>query len=142
MEEKTKPQPRGIRNNNPLNIRKGSSWKGERPVQTDQAFEEFVSMEWGIRAGIKLIKNHITGFNGKRPQANTIKKLISVWAPAKENNTEAYIRTVCQQTTIGRNDLLHANDRRSIIAIARAMAFVECGVWLEPELFESAYDLL
>lgn len=142
MEEKKKPQPRGIRNNNPLNIRKGSSWKGERPVQTDQAFEEFVSMEWGVRAGIKLIKNHITGFNGKRPPANTIKKLISVWAPVTENNTEAYIRTVCQQTAIGRNDLLHANDRRSIIAIARAMAYVECGVWLEPKLFESAYDLL
>lgn len=142
MEEKIKPQPRGIRNNNPLNIRKGSSWKGERPVQTDQAFEEFVSMEWGIRAGIKLIKNHITGFNGKRPTANTIKKLISVWAPAKENNTEAYIRTVCDQTAIGRNELLHAGDRRSIIAIARAMAYVECGVWIEPEIFESAYDLL
>lgn len=142
MEEKKKPQPRGIRNNNPLNIRKGSSWKGERPVQTDQAFEEFVSMEWGIRAGIKLIRNHITGFNGKRPPANTIKKLISVWAPVTENNTEAYVRTVCLQTAIGRNDLLHASDRRSIIAIARAMAYVECGVWLEPELFESAYDLL
>ena len=142
MEEKKKPMPRGIRNNNPLNIRKGSNWKGERPIQPDQAFEEFVSMEWGIRAGIKLIRNHITGFNGKRPPANTIKKLISVWAPAKENNTEAYIRTVCQQTAIGRNDLLHVNDRRSIIAIARAMAYVECGVWIEPEVFESAYDLL
>lgn len=142
MEETKKPQPRGIRNNNPLNIRKGSSWKGERPIQTDQAFEEFVSMEWGIRAGLKLIRNHITGFNGKRPPANTIKKLIAVWAPSTENNTEAYIRTVCQQTAIGRNDLLHAGDRRAIIAIARAMAYVECGVWLEPELFESAYDLL
>lgn len=142
MEEKKKPMPRGIRNNNPLNIRKGSNWKGERPIQTDQAFEEFVSMEWGIRAGIKLIRNHITGFNGKRPPANTIKKLISVWAPAKENNTETYIHTVCQQTAIGRNDLLHAGDRRSIIAIARAMAYVECGVWIEPEIFESAYDLL
>lgn len=142
MEEKKKPRPRGIRNNNPLNIRKGSSWKGERPIQPDQAFEEFVSMEWGIRAGIKLIRNHITGFNGKRPKANTIKKLIAVWAPNNENNTEAYIRTVCQQTAICRNDILHADDRRSIIAIARAMAYVECGVWLEPELFESAYDLL
>lgn len=142
MEENKKPQPRGIRNNNPLNIRKGSNWKDERPIQQDQAFEEFVSMEWGIRAGIKLIRNHITGFNGKRPPANTIKKLISVWAPSTENNTEAYIRTVCQQTAIGRNDLLHADDRRSIVAIARAMAYVECGVWLEPELFQSAYDLL
>ena len=35
--------PRGIRNNNPLNIRKGCNWKGERHPQTDKAFEEFES---------------------------------------------------------------------------------------------------
>lgn len=142
MDKTGKKEPRGIRNNNPLNIRKGNSWTGERLIQNDKRFEEFESMQMGIRAGIKLIRNHITGFNGKRSPANTIKKLISVWAPATENNTEAYIRSVCQQTAIGRNDLLHANDRRSIISIARAMAYVECGVWLEPKLFESAYDLL
>lgn len=142
MKELKKKEPRGIRNNNPLNIRKGGNWKGERPIQKDKHFEEFESMQMGIRAGIKLIRNHITGFNGKRPSANTIKKLISVWAPDTENNTDDYIRTVCQQTAIGRNDLLHANDRRSIIAIARAMAYVECGEWLDQEIFESAYDLL
>ena len=44
--------PRGIRNNNPLNIRRspGQTWQGECPVQTDKAFVQFRSMKWGIRA--------------------------------------------------------------------------------------------
>ena len=44
--------PRGIRNNNPLNIRKGNNWKGERPNQTDKAFEEFETMQMEDRKSV------------------------------------------------------------------------------------------
>lgn len=135
-------QPRGIRNNNPLNIRKGSNWKGERPKQTDKAFEEFESMEYGIRAALKLIRNHISGFGGKRIPANTLKKLITVWAPPTENHTQSYIETVCKHTGLLPSQVLHVGDRKNIVAICRAMAFVECGVWLDEELFDSAWDLM
>lgn len=138
----TMSEARGIRNNNPLNIVKGCNWKGERPVQKDKVFEEFESMQMGLRAGIKLIKNHINGFNGRRRPCNTIRKLIYTWAPPNENDTPAYIATVCRHTGLSQYEIIHSGDRRNIIAIARAMAYVECGVWLEPELFESAYDLL
>lgn len=133
---------RGIRNNNPLNIRKGSTWKGERPTQVDREFEEFVSIEWGVRAGLKLIRNHIAGFGGSRQPMNTIYKLISVWAPPCENNTRNYVRTVSLHTGLLPSEIIKPNDRKMICAIARAMAFVECGVWLDPEIFFSAWDLL
>ena len=135
-------QPRGIRNNNPLNIRKGSTWKGERPNQTDTAFEEFVSMEWGIRAAFKLMRNHITGFKGTRPKMGTLKKLISVWAPPTENATTRYVDFVSAHVGLLPSDPIDADDRKMMCRIARAMAFVECGVWIEPEKFESAWDLL
>lgn len=137
-----KKEPRGIRNNNPLNIRKGSSWQGERPNQTDKAFEEFVSMEYGIRAGLKLIRNHITGFNGSRRPCNTLRKLITVWAPPTENNTEKYIETVCSATGLLSSQVIRANDKKNLLAICRAMAYMECGVWLDKELFESAWNLM
>ena len=50
---------RGIRNNNPLNIRKvpGQRWKGEvLPLRGsgegagDKSFVQFESLEWGLRA--------------------------------------------------------------------------------------------
>ena len=142
MKEKKKKEPRGIRNNNPLNIRKGSSWKGERPVQTDPAFEEFISMEYGIRAGLRLMRNHINGFKGTRPKMNTLKKLISVWAPPSENATSNYVEFVASHVGLSSTAILDPNDRAQMTHIARAMAFVECGVWIEQEKFDSAWYLM
>lgn len=142
METAKKKEPRGIRNNNPLNIRKGNNWKGERPKQTDPAFEEFESMEMGIRAAIKLIRNKIKGGKVGRKPLCTIRLLVSSWAPPTENKTEAYIRFVSSQTGILPAEIIHFDDRRKIIAIARAMACYECGEWIDEKIFESAYDLL
>ena len=135
-------KPRGIRNNNPLNIRKGCSWRGERPVQTDKAFEEFISMEWGIRAAFKLLRNHITGFKGTRPKMNTLRKLIGVWAPPSENATTKYVDFVASHVGLLPSDIINPDDRALMVNIARAMAFVECGEWIDTQLFESAWDLL
>lgn len=133
---------RGIRNNNPLNVRKGSNWKGERPVQTDSEFEEFLTIQLGIRAAFKLMRNHITGFQGRRPKMNTLKKLIAVWAPPTENATTRYVDFVSAHVGLLPSDIIDPNDRKMMCKIARAMASVECGVWIEPEVFESAWDLL
>ena len=48
--------PRGIRNCNPLNIRKGKDqWKGLLKVQNDKSFYQFKAMEWGYRAAFRLL---------------------------------------------------------------------------------------
>ena len=134
--------PRGIRNNNPLNIRKGSNWKGERKVQTDKAFEEFETLQYGLRAGLKLIRNQISGFNGSRPKFNTIGKLIKVWAPPSENQTLRYVDFVCQAVGKQPFDIIREDDQKLICDIARAMAFVECGQWIDIDQFESAWFLI
>jgi len=133
---------RGIRNNNPFNIRKGNNWKGERPNQTDKEFEEFISMEYGIRAGLRLILNHITGFRGKRKPMNTVRKLITTWAPPSENNTERYIETVCRAVPCSSFAIIDPKDKNTICKIARAMVAMECGVWMDEKVFESAWFLL
>lgn len=133
---------RGIRNNNPMNIRKGNSWKGERPVQQDADFEEFVSMEYGLRAGFKLMRNHITGFKGTRPKMNTIQKLIGVWAPRTENATDRYVRVVCQRTGYSPTQIIDPTNSGMMIAIAQAMVYVECGVEIKKEFYQSAWALL
>lgn len=142
MSIETKKAPRGIRNNNPLNIRKGSSWKGECPVQTDSAFEQFVSMEWGIRAAFKLLRNHISGFKGTRPKMNTYRKIISMWAPPSENATEEYINYVCRQCNAQPSDIIDPDNKGQMVSLAREMAYVECGQYIEKKKFESAWDLL
>lgn len=135
-------QARGIRNNNPLNIRKGCNWRGERSVQLDREFEEFESMEFGIRAAIKLICNHINGKTSRHKPCTNLVQLIETWAPPTENNTKAYIKTVEELTGINRYQRIYANNREMVSRIVMAMAKVETGVLLDANLVRSAWDLL
>lgn len=134
--------PRGIRNNNPLNIRKGNNWKGERHPQKDKAFEEYESMEMGVRAGFKLIKNYMSGYNGLTQKFNTIEKIVRRWAPPSENNTRKYIERVSQLSGIPSRQILSFSQRNYMVAIVDAMIRVECGEPIDTSIIESAYDLV
>ena len=134
--------PRGIRNNNPLNIRKGSKWKGERTTQTDPAFEEFISMEYGVRAGFIILRKYMSGYNGLTEKFNTIEKIIKRWAPPSENNSRAYIEAVSKWTGIPSTQRLAFSQRNYMVAIVDAMIKVECGQSIDRAIIESAYDMV
>lgn len=134
--------PRGIRNNNPLNIRVGNDWKGERHNAKDKSFEEFTSMEFGIRAGFIILRKYITGYNGLTQKFNTIEKMISRWAPANENNTAAYISQVSKLSGIPSTLKISFKQKSFMVAIVDAMIFVECGQHVDKQLIESAYDMV
>ena len=114
-------EPRGIRNNNPLNIRHGSKWQGLRPEQTDKCFCQFVSMEYGLRAAFRLLRNYISGWGGTRKPCRNIHDIVSRWAPESENNTRAYIDFVCKHTQIDAFQTIDFSDRKALIAIVDAM---------------------
>lgn len=135
-------KPRGIRNNNPLNIRKGNNWQGEKSPQTDSEFEQFESMAMGVRAGMKILRNYITGYDGHRQPIDTIEKIITRWAPPSENNTRKYIDRVSALTGIHPRQTIWFNRRRDIVAIVDAMIRVECGQPIDTKIIESAYDLV
>lgn len=135
-------EARGIRNNNPLNIRKGNNWRGERNPQKDKSFEEFTSMAYGLRAGFVLLRNYITGYNGRSVKYNTIEKIIRRWAPPSENATQRYIDVVANYMGIDPRQEIQFRDKKIMCGLVRAMAHVECGQWIEPELINSAYDLV
>lgn len=133
--------PRGIRNNNPLNIRKGNNWKGEKKVQVDKAFEEFESMQMGLRAGFIILRNYQRSSLAPKMRANTIRKIINRWAPASENNTMKYIELVAKRSGLNPDELIAYRDKPRMLAIVEAMCFVECGQAIDKEIISSAYDL-
>ncbi len=95
-------KPRGIRNNNPGNIRiSKSGWTGKIPVEqnTDGAFEQFIEMKYGVRAMVKLIHNYIFKKNVK-----DLHGIISKYAPSSENNVEAYVQSVAKNSKINPHD--------------------------------------
>lgn len=131
-----KVTPRGIRNNNPLNIRIGNTWLGERSNPTDQEFEEFVSMEYGLRAAFLILRRYI-----RRYGKNTITSIVSTWAPSTENNTIRYIDTVCAKTGLGPTQVIQYEDEVTMCRLVAAMAFVECGQPIDIKVIEKAYKM-
>ncbi len=89
--------PRGIRNNNPLNIRRSKDqWQGLRAQQTDSQFCQFETLVYGWRAAFVLLTR--TYYHKYR--LYTIRMIINKWAPPNENLTATYIQNVSRLTGI------------------------------------------
>ena len=126
---------RGIRNNNPLNIRHGKSrWEGRTKVQTDAEFVTFKSMAYGYRAAWKLMETYQLRLR-MEDKSYTLENIIHRWAPPEDNNdTQAYLRAVIRlldYKVAGRQPLPSPTCREGHRVFARilmAMTCVECGI--------------
>lgn len=117
---------RCIRNNNPLNIRRGTArWKGMSMRDDDEDFEQFETMAYGWRAAFILLGRTYY----EKYHLNTIQKIISRWAPACENKTDAYMMYVSINVGINECDPLPSPKLAPAIwmRIAWAMFEVEAG---------------
>ena len=127
---------RGLRNCNPLNIRRvaGTHWKGEimAPVE-DRQFCQFTTLEHGIRAAYQILDTY-----RRKYHAVCIEDIISRWAPPSENDTEAYIRSVCTLTGFGGKERLTENEWPALV---KAMAVVESRMHLDESILKTAYNL-
>ncbi len=113
---------RGIRNHNPGNIRKGEKWKGLSEHQTDSSFCVFVSPEYGIRALAKVLLTYY-----KKYQLNTVKKIISRYAPPNENETESYIKSVANQLGVASDEVIDLSSVAVLAVLLRAIIRHENG---------------
>lgn len=119
-----KTLPRGIRNNNPGNLVITSiKWKGKLPKEqnTDGKFEQFESLNFGLRALALDIANDI-----KKNKLDTIQKLITAYAPPKENDTDAYISAVSKATGHAPGEKISA-EFKTIAALIKVITNVENG---------------
>lgn len=101
--------PRGIRNNNPGNIRAGGFANSMGATGADdKGFAIFSDMQTGVQATLALLRSYASrGFN-------TIRKVISRWAPGSENNTEAYIADVAKKLGLSPDQVLGGNQLGSL----------------------------
>lgn len=130
--------PRGIRNCNPGNIRiTKDKWQGLRALQIDKEFFQFEEMKWGYRALIRTLQNY-----RRRHGCMTIADFIRRWAPSVENNTTAYIKSVCSQLGVPSVYVPDVDDRDTMCALAAAISFHENGVDAVREEVQDGWDLL
>lgn len=115
---------RGMRNNNPGNIRKsGDAWKGLRPAQTDSAFFQFDTMHYGLRALAIIVKNYTRKYG-----LNTVRGIISRWAPSNENDTWSYVKAVSAFVGVGPDDYVDTYNAETLAKIVRAIIRHENGL--------------
>lgn len=136
---------RGLRNNNPLNIRKNSTkWQGLSATQTDKSFFQFTSMAYGYRAAFKTLQTYILNKydTDKDGVSNELEDVIMRWAPPCENNTEAYISTVERRSGVSRHTVLRRDNKEQLIAIVSAMSYVENGVPANMEDVNKGWELI
>ena len=130
--------PRGIRNCNPGNIRLTTDkWQGLRSIQTDKEFFQFTEMKWGYRALIRTLQNY-RRIHG----CYTITDFITRWAPSSENNTLAYIKSVCFQLGVPSVYVPDVDDRDTMCALAAAISKHENGVDANMTEVQDGWDLL
>ena len=114
-------EPRGIRNNNPGNIRKSSiQWNGA--TGDDGAFVKFASPEDGIRAMARVLKVYKNKYN-----LNTIRGIISRWAPPSENKTEEYISFVSKKLGKKPDEVINIDDNKELAKLVTAIIQKEVG---------------
>lgn len=121
---------RGIRNKNPGNIRHDTDgycdWQHVEcndATREDKSFCTFDSMVYGIRALIKTLITYTT-----KRGCKSVYDIIHRWAPTNENNTQAYINSVCKRVGVEpREELDFKADPTLYLDIAKAIAFHENG---------------
>lgn len=118
-------RPRGIRNNNPGNIRHGANWYGLNPdgKKIDSAFCVFTDLIYGIRALAKVLVNY-----KKIHGLNTVRQIISRYAPPNENQTTAYIQSVAKQLGVYPDTIIDIEERGVLTVFIKAVIRMENGI--------------
>jgi len=132
---------RGIRNNNPGNIKinKANNWQG-KINSTDKEFEQFINVAMGLRALLITLRTYQNKHGLK-----TIRQIITRWAPGSENNTEKYITAVAGFMSVAPNSEVDLSSKSTLISLAQAIVKHECApdhYRITHEDYLEAYDLV
>lgn len=128
---------RGIDNCNPGNIRRSRvRYRGEVHPSRDPDFKEFESMEWGYRAMFILLDTYRVRYG-----LDTLRRMISRYAPPEENHTALYVEAVCDRTGIGADEKIDTRDRATMVPVVAAMSQIENGSRALRAEVERGFDL-
>lgn len=136
--------PRGIRNNDPGNLRKTATpWLG-KVAGADPAFESFDTPVDGLRA---LMVDLLTAY--RRHGLDTCQSILNRFAPPFENDTLSYACDVAAVVGVGPQQTLVVSDPRILILLAKAIVRHENGAawatypyyWYDDALYTRACQM-
>jgi hypothetical protein len=93
-------------------------------------------MEWGYRAMFVLLDTYRVRYS-----LNTLREMISRYAPPSENHTGLYIDTVCNLTGVEPDEIINTRSRKTMVPIVAAMSRIENGCVADRDEVERGFDL-
>lgn len=113
---------RGIRNNNPGNIRHGDKWQGLSAEQTDSEFCVFSRPEYGIRALCRVLRTY-----QRKHGLRDVQSIINRFAPSIENDTDSYIKSVCLKLDVNPETPIDLDETGIMLNLLKAIIRHENG---------------
>lgn len=114
---------RGIRNNNPGNIRKSKDkWQGLADKQPDKEFFTFKDPTYGIRAMARILIKYYDDYD-----LDTVEKVIGRWAPPVENNTASYVKAVADAVGVAPDEVISLQSYNVLFPMLKAIIKHENG---------------
>lgn len=126
-------EPRGIRNNNPLNLQSVPGQEGA--IGSDGRFGIYNTPESGVAAAARQLLLY-----QDRDHLNTISQIIKKWAPPNENDTAGYIAQVSKGSGFGENQALNLHDPATMSALVKEMIKHETGRYVQPDVVDSGVN--
>ncbi|MDE1492554.1 hypothetical protein [Xenorhabdus bovienii] len=120
-------KPRGIRNNNPLNIEFAKQKGATVEDHPERRFAKFNTPYEGLERTAWQLRRYFNGLTDK-VYRQSVDLIVSKWAPPgkKDNNrTEEYIKRIAKRLGVGRHDRLDLNNHNVMYALMREMGMVE-----------------
>lgn len=112
--------PRGLRNNNPLNLQSTVGWDGM--TGSDGKYAIFNSPDAGWNAADRNLQTYAT-----KHGLNTVASVVNRWAPPSENDTAGYIAKVSARLGVDPAAPMNMSDPMVRRHMLEAMAEVENG---------------
>lgn len=122
-------EPRGIRNNNPGNLNYVGQNGATLEEHSTPRFARFNSAFEGFAALGKQIKAYYNGTSKAAgyQKLQSVEDIISRFAPASENNTQAYINKLSKMIGVGRGDSLNIQDPQVLATLMNGITQIENG---------------
>jgi hypothetical protein len=120
--------PRGLRNNNPLNLSFAGQEGAVMETHSNPRFARFASMEDGVAASVRQLARY------QERGVSTLAAMVNRWAPPTENDTAAYVQKVARETGIAPDAVVNMRDPELVASLVASMAKVETGRSIDPDV--------
>ncbi|WP_299695638.1 virion protein [uncultured Vibrio sp.] len=130
-----KTLPRGVRNNNPVNIEYNAvnDWEGQRG--SDGRFVIFTNPAFGFRAGARVLRSY------HRQGYRTLSQMINRFAPSHENDTSNYVINVSKWTDIDANEMVDVTTSEQLAVLLHAMSRMEVGSYYALDMARKGVEM-